>query len=175
MKLTSCSFLLSWYLFCNHEQTEGINSDQTLKCKRATCQLHHCFLLELAEQPRPHIPGTWIISVVITLQYLIHHQPVNIEYNLIRKCESPVAGDERRGSAGPHVSLEIGTHWDTLAGLGPTGLSGKLTSPVHIPHTITSKPGSDTLNSIPYYTPPRMHCKGDISRLINQSLISNGY
>lgn len=74
----------------------------------------------------PYIPGTWIIPVVITLQYLIHHQPVNIEYNLIRKCGGPFAGVECWGSTGLHAaSPEMGTHWGTHADLGPAGLQGR--------------------------------------------------
>lgn len=103
MEHTAHLFLLSGYLFCNHDQTEGINPDQNLKCKKPTCQFYHCFLLEWGKWPWLHIPGTWIILVVITL-HLIHHQPMNIEYNLIRKCEGPFAGDKCLGKTCPHAS-----------------------------------------------------------------------
>lgn len=138
MEITACLCVFSRYLFCSHDQT-GINPNQSLKRKKATCQLQHCFLLELAEQPRLHIPGTWIISVVITLQYLIHHQPLNAEYNLIRKCEGPFAGDECWGNTGPHTSPKDGAPQGLHIGFDPAGLKGRPHPYIHIPHIIASK------------------------------------
>ena len=146
VELTACLFLLSRYLFCNHDQTEGLNPDQNPKHKRP-CQLHHCFLLEQAERPLLHIPGTWIISVVITLQYLIHHQPVNIDYNLIRKCEGPFAGDECPGNTGPLASPHGRNPWGSHTGL--QGSRTDLTRLVCIPHITTSKPRSQHLGFHP--------------------------
>lgn len=135
MEFTACFCVFSRYLFRNRDWT-GINPNQNPKCKKATCQRSHCFLLE---SPRLHIPGTWIISVVITLQYLIHHQPRNAEYNLIRKCAGPFAGDERWGSTGPHASPQDGAPQGSHTGSDPAGFKGRPHPDIHVPHIIASK------------------------------------
>ena len=89
---------------------------------------------------------------MITLQYLIHHQPVSIEYNLIRKCEGPLLGMST-GEAPVHVLLqrwgltEVHTQVWILQ-----NSRADLTSLAHIPYLITSRPRSDTLDFILYYT-----------------------